>query len=157
MSRADANPILDVRTGTQYRSKAAAGRALASEFGFDPEDQFVWFKILRVAPDRFSVLNAENQWVALTDPSAPQGSTRHRPTKVAARPLSGTRVTTVELDEPKLAAVRGILGTSTLRETIDRAFDEVLVQDARVRAIERLKEMDGLDLDQPEVMREAWR
>ena len=40
---------------------------------------------------------------------------------------------------------------------VDRSFDEVLVRAARARSIDRLRSMDGLDLDKPSVMEKAWR
>jgi len=40
---------------------------------------------------------------------------------------------------------------------VDRAFDEVLVRAARVRVVERLQTMRGLDLDEQSVMDKAWR
>lgn len=70
---------------------------------------------------------------------------------------SATRTTTIQIDEAKLAGVKRVLGTSTLRETVDRSFDEVLARAARERVIAQLRTMDGLDLDKPEVMAKAWR
>lgn len=67
------------------------------------------------------------------------------------------RTTTIEIDEKKLAGVRRVLGTRTLRETVDRSFDEVLARAAREEVIAQLRTMDGLDLDKPEVMAKAWR
>ncbi len=69
----------------------------------------------------------------------------------------GKRTTTVEIDERKLAEVKRLLGTQTLRETVDRSFDEVLARAARRGSIARLQHMDGLDLDKPEIMDSAWR
>jgi Arc/MetJ family transcription regulator len=65
--------------------------------------------------------------------------------------------TTVELDEAKVSAVREVLGTRTLKDTIDRAFDTVLANVASERLIRRLQQMDGLELDDPTVMESAWR
>lgn len=67
------------------------------------------------------------------------------------------RTTTIEIDEAKVAGVKRVLGTRTLRETVDRSFDEVLARDAREKSIERLRKMRGLDLDKPDVMAKAWR
>ena len=67
------------------------------------------------------------------------------------------RITTIEIDEQKVADVKRLLGTETLRETVDRSFDEVLARAARRTDIERLQHMEGLDLDKPEVMDRAWR
>lgn len=52
-ARAKARPVLDTKTGTTYKSEYAAGKALAAEYGFDPADHFVWYKILKADPDRF--------------------------------------------------------------------------------------------------------
>jgi Arc/MetJ family transcription regulator len=67
------------------------------------------------------------------------------------------RKTTLELDEELFERTREVLGTRGLKSTVRRAFEEVLALDARRRAIRQLQEMDGLDLDKPEVMAEAWR
>jgi len=40
---------------------------------------------------------------------------------------------------------------------VDRALEAVLVQAARQSTIERLRSMNGLDLDKPEVLDAAWR
>ena len=65
--------------------------------------------------------------------------------------------TTLDVDDAKVEAAKQVLGTRTLRETVDRALDSVLAADTRRRTIERLRRMDGLDLDKPEVMDAAWR
>ena len=53
--------------------------------------------------------------------------------------------------------MKEILGTTTLRETVDRAFDEVIMRAARERTIQRLQKMAGLDLDKRKIMDGAWR
>ena len=65
--------------------------------------------------------------------------------------------TTLMLDDAKLRRARKVLGTKGIRDTIDRALDEVLALDARRRLVERLRTMKGLDLDNAEVMAGAWR
>ncbi|HEY8731698.1 MAG TPA: type II toxin-antitoxin system VapB family antitoxin [Candidatus Limnocylindria bacterium] len=65
--------------------------------------------------------------------------------------------TTLEVDDAKVEAAKQVLGTRTLRDTVDRALDSVLAADTRRRTIERLRRMEGLDLDKPEVMDAAWR
>jgi len=106
-------------------------------------------------PDRFRVRNASNEWVRMDDPSAPVGSMSPRDDDTES---SGkTRLTTIEIDQDKFAEVRAILGVTTLRDTVDRAFDEVLARAARTRSIERLQQMKGLDLDKRSVMEKAWR
>lgn len=68
-----------------------------------------------------------------------------------------TRTTTLEIDETKFGQVKRVLGTETLRETVDRSFDEVLARAARQKSIARLQKMDGLDLGKRRVMDRAWR
>jgi Arc/MetJ family transcription regulator len=68
-----------------------------------------------------------------------------------------TRTTTLEIDEAKFGQVKRVLGTTTLRETVDRSFDEVLARAARQKSIARLQKMDGLDLHKRRVMERAWR
>ena len=68
--RHPAKPVLDLRTNIQYRSHAAAGVALAAEYGLDKRDTHVWFEILRKDPARFkdiSVLSPRLP-VAATEP-----------------------------------------------------------------------------------------
>lgn len=65
--------------------------------------------------------------------------------------------TTLEYDEELFDRARKALGTSGLKATVRRAFEEVLAQNARRLAIRQLQEMEGLELDRPDVMEEAWR
>ena len=67
------------------------------------------------------------------------------------------RKTTVWIDSRKLERVRRVLGTRGIRDTVEGAMDEVLAIRARRRLVERLRTMDGLELDDPEVMAKAWR
>lgn len=67
------------------------------------------------------------------------------------------RKTTLEIDDELFEHARAVLGTRGLKATVQRAFEEVLALEARRRAIEQLRQMDGLDLDQPDVMAGAWR
>jgi len=45
--------IKDTTTGTVYVSKAAVGKALASEADTDPLDHFAWYKLQAKFPERF--------------------------------------------------------------------------------------------------------
>jgi Arc/MetJ family transcription regulator len=67
------------------------------------------------------------------------------------------RKTTLEFDEELFENTRQVLGTRGLKATVQRAFEEVLAAHARRRVIRQLQEMDGLDLDRPEIMADAWR
>jgi len=67
------------------------------------------------------------------------------------------RKTSVVIDDALIARVRVLLGTSSIRETIDKALREVERREARRQEIRALIEMDGLDLRDPAVMSRAWR
>jgi Arc/MetJ family transcription regulator len=67
------------------------------------------------------------------------------------------RKTTLDVDDDLVDQAARILGTSGLKATVDRALSEVIAREARERLIEQLKVMDGLDLDKPDVMEQAWR
>lgn len=67
------------------------------------------------------------------------------------------RKTTVAIDDELVARVRILLGTSSIRETIDSALREVERREARRREIRALIDMDGLDLSDPAVMLKSWR
>jgi Arc/MetJ family transcription regulator len=67
------------------------------------------------------------------------------------------RKTSVEINEELLDAVQRVLSTTTIKETIEEAFREVLRVEARREEIEALSAMRGMDLADPEVMSRAWR
>ncbi len=67
------------------------------------------------------------------------------------------RKTSVEINEDLLTAVKQILATTTVKETIERAFLEVLRTKARREEVEALSTMSGMDLADPEIMAGAWR
>lgn len=67
------------------------------------------------------------------------------------------RKTSVVIDDELVARVRVLLGTSSIRETIDRALRDVERREARRQEVRALIEMDGLDLRDPAVMSKAWR
>lgn len=62
----------------------------------------------------------------------------------------------IEVDDDKLDAVRVLLGTRTLKATVDEAFDEVLALQKRRQALlaERGVEVDALA--DPAARRDAW-
>jgi Arc/MetJ family transcription regulator len=67
------------------------------------------------------------------------------------------RKTSVEINEELLAAVQRVLSTSTIKDTVEEAFREVLRAEARREEVQALAEMRGMDLAKPEVMARAWR
>ena len=67
------------------------------------------------------------------------------------------RKTSVAIDEELLAAVRETLGTATVKDTVERAFREVIAARARREEVEALSSMRGMDLGDKRVMAGAWR
>ena len=65
--------------------------------------------------------------------------------------------TTLEVDDELVARASAILGTRGLKATVQRALEDVVAREARRRFARRLQAMDGLDLDDPRVLSEAWR
>jgi len=45
--------VRDTTTGVVYASKSKAGKAVAAELGLDPDNAFVWYQVVKKAPDRF--------------------------------------------------------------------------------------------------------
>lgn len=72
---------------------------------------------------------------------------------------SGRRKTTIEIDIDLLARAQEVLGTKGVKETVDKALEEVWRAEMRRRLIERLRTGEGLDLG-PEMLKEVrsqWR
>jgi Arc/MetJ family transcription regulator len=65
--------------------------------------------------------------------------------------------TVVEIDTEKLKAARKALGTETMDETVEAALDKVVQREAGRKLIEILDTPGMLELDNPEVMKGAWR
>lgn len=70
---------------------------------------------------------------------------------------NGMRKATLRIDDNMVEQAANILGTHGLQATIDRALMEGLAMDARRRVVEQLRTTDGLDLNQTDVMVQAWR
>jgi Arc/MetJ family transcription regulator len=63
----------------------------------------------------------------------------------------------VDIDDDLLQEATVILGAPTMKETVNRALESVVVTDRRRRHAERLEAMHGLDLGKPKIMARAWR
>lgn len=63
----------------------------------------------------------------------------------------------LDIDDEKLAAVRRLLGTKTLKGTVDAALDEVLALDRRRRALLADRGVESTALADPEARQTAWR
>ena len=67
------------------------------------------------------------------------------------------RRTLVEIDPELLDAAKSFLGTTTIKETIDRALREIVRSQVTGEHLRDMRTLEGLDLDDPEVMAQAWR
>lgn len=70
---------------------------------------------------------------------------------------SSRRKTSFEIDTAKVEAAKGILGTTTLTDTVDAALSEVAKLEQRRQLAELLFASDALQLDDPDAMAGAWR
>jgi Arc/MetJ family transcription regulator len=62
----------------------------------------------------------------------------------------------IDVDDEKLDAVRQLLGTRTLKATVDGALDEVLALDKRRRALLAERGVDVEALADPAARQAAW-
>lgn len=62
----------------------------------------------------------------------------------------------IDVDDTKLEAVRGLLGTTTLKATVDAAMVEVLALEERRRGLLAERGVDPDALADPEARRAAW-
>ena len=63
----------------------------------------------------------------------------------------------MDIDDDLLEHATAILGASTMKETVNRSLEAVVLAARRHRHAERLATMSGLDLADPAVMAGAWR
>ncbi len=62
----------------------------------------------------------------------------------------------IDVDDAKLGAVRDLLGTTTLKATVDAAFDEVLALEERRRMLLTERGVDLAEFTDPEERQAAW-
>jgi len=62
----------------------------------------------------------------------------------------------IDVDDTKLEAVRTLLGTKTLKATVDGAFDEVLALEQRRRGLLAERGIDLDELADPDARQAAW-
>lgn len=55
------------------------------------------------------------------------------------------RRTSIDVDDEKLERVQRVLGTTGLRDTVERAFDEVIRADLRRQLAEQIRTGEGID------------
>jgi Arc/MetJ family transcription regulator len=66
------------------------------------------------------------------------------------------RKTTLVIDDALIEQARTVLGTRGIKDTVDRALEEVVRSAARRALIRRMETLDGLDLADENIMRQAW-
>ena len=67
------------------------------------------------------------------------------------------RRTLVDIDPDLLDAAKSFLGTTTIKDTIDAALREIVRSQVTREHLRDMHTLEGLDLDDPEVMALAWR
>lgn len=63
----------------------------------------------------------------------------------------------IDIDEDTLAQATQILGAATMKDTVNRALAEVVLLAERRAHADRLASMEGVDLDDDDIMAGAWR
>ena len=63
----------------------------------------------------------------------------------------------VDIDDDALERARRVLGTGTMKDTVNRALQEVIDLDRRRRFLNRVVVSDGIDLGDDGTMDHAWR
>jgi Arc/MetJ family transcription regulator len=71
--------------------------------------------------------------------------------------FSRERKTTIAVDRQAARAAQDELGTSTLVDTVNCALREIAARSSRRRFVDRLSQHKDIELDDPDVMRSAWR
>lgn len=75
---------------------------------------------------------------------------------VRAMDTCGMSKRLVDIDDDLLEQAAAILGASTMKETVNRSLEAVVLTARRHRRAERLAKMSGLDLADQAVMAGAW-
>jgi len=63
----------------------------------------------------------------------------------------------VDIDDKLLSEASELLGTRTMKDTVNHALSDVVNAASRRRHSDRLATMEGIDLDREDVMAKAWR
>ncbi len=63
----------------------------------------------------------------------------------------------IDIEDELLTEARRLIGASTMKETVNGALQHVVDFDLRLSHVRRLLTMEGIDLADDDIMREAWR
>ena len=77
-----------------------------------------------------------------------------RESKIYSEPMTKRLV---DIDDDLLEEATSVLGASTMKETVNRSLEAVVVAARRRRHADRLEAMQNLDLAKPRLMSGAWR
>ena len=99
---------------------------------------------------------------AICDPLSPSQDDPLSPSQEAifrsrVRYPTGMTKRLIDVNDEKLESVRTLLGTGTLKATVDGAFDEVLALDERRRALLAERGVDLQQLADSDTRQAAWR
>ena len=64
--------------------------------------------------------------------------------------------TSINIDGCLVEQAKALLGTQSIKETINAALQEIVRMDARRQEVRALSRMDGLDLADAKIMAKAW-
>ena len=67
------------------------------------------------------------------------------------------RKTSVEIDDRLVAEAKRLLGTSSIKDTLDGALRELVRREAQHEELRALTTKDCLDLANESIMAKAWR
>jgi len=73
---------------------------------------------------------------------------------MTAASIAPKRKTTIEVDDQLLARAQEVLGTKGLKDTVDKAFEEVWRAHLRRRFMERIRTQRGVDIG-PDILAET--
>lgn len=94
----------------------------------------------------------------MREQTAPSFAIRKRSCRYIGAVKSSTkRKTSFEIDTAKVAAAKEILGTKTLTDTVDAALDELVKRRRRLELLGLLSDPGAFEMNDPEVMKGAWR
>ena len=63
----------------------------------------------------------------------------------------------IDIDDDLLKEVRSLTGASTMKEAVNGALQHVVDFDLRLKHVRRLLTLEGTDLADEQLMRDAWR
>ena len=88
---------------------------------------------------------------------SPRGSPAVYPIIPRVDILSTVTKRLIDIDDDLLEKVRSLIGASTMKEAVNGALQHVVDFELRLQHVRRLMTLEGMDLADQQVMRDAWR